>query len=169
MVHSVELVFDADTEATVRGIWDELRAAGIASPAPAARPHCTLTVAQRIDARVDASLADVLDRFPLPCRLGATLIFGRAAGVLARSVLPTEELLAVHREVYRLTLPLLEPAPMPHTAPGQWSPHVTLARRLPPERLAAALRIAGTPAEIVGTVVGLRRWQGESRTEHRIG
>ena len=45
MVHSVELVFDPDTEAAVRRIWDGLREAGIASQAPASRPHATLTVA----------------------------------------------------------------------------------------------------------------------------
>ena len=39
MVHSVELVFDADTEAVVRQIWDDLRDAGIRQPGsrPAAR------------------------------------------------------------------------------------------------------------------------------------
>lgn len=169
MVHSIELIFDEDTEAAVREIWAGLRAAGIPSPAPAARPHCTLTVAQRIDESADAALAGVLDRFPLPGRLGATLIFGRNAGVLARLVVPTDELLALHGEVHRLALPLLAPAALPHTAPGQWTPHVTLARRLPPETVATALRIAGGPAEIVGEVVGLRRWEGESRTEHRIG
>ncbi len=169
MVHSIELVFDEDTEATVRRIWTDLREAGIPSPAPAARPHCTLTVAQRIDESVDAALAGVLDRVPLVCRLGATLIFGRSAGVLARLVVPSAELLALHREVHRLALPLLAPTALAHTAPGQWTPHVTLARRLTPETVPTALRIAGGPAEIVGEVVGLRRWQGESRTEHRIG
>jgi hypothetical protein len=39
MVHSVELVFDADTEAVVRKIWSDLRDAGIPSQVsrPAAR------------------------------------------------------------------------------------------------------------------------------------
>ena len=56
MVHSVELVFDPDTEAAVRRIWDGLREAGIPSQAPASRPHATLTVAERIDPEVDALL-----------------------------------------------------------------------------------------------------------------
>ncbi|MGV0742727.1 2'-5' RNA ligase family protein [Mycolicibacterium sp. XJ870] len=169
MVHSVELVFDADTEAAVRHIWDGLREAGIPSQAPAGRPHATLTVAQYIDPQVETLLLPTLDRLPLPCRLGATLIFGRSAGVLARLLVPSPELLEVQAEVYRSCLPYTEPAPMPHAETGQWTPHVTLARRLPPTKLALALRIAGRPAEIAGRVVGLRRWDGDKRVEHPIG
>lgn len=168
MVHSVELIFDADTEAAVRQLWDALRDAGIPSQAPASRPHATLTVAQHIDAEADSALVSVLDRFPLPCRLGATVVFGRSAGVLARLLVPTPELLDVHAEVYRLALPLSAPDAMPHTAPGQWTPHVTLARRIAPAHLATAMRIAGRPAEIAGSIVGLRRWEGDQRTEHLI-
>ena len=80
MVHSVELVFDADTEAVVRQIWSDLRDAGIPSQAPASRPHATLTVAERIDPEVDALLARLGDRFPFPCRIGAPLLFGAGQG-----------------------------------------------------------------------------------------
>ena len=45
MVHSIELVFDSDTEAAIRRIWDDLAGAGIPSQAPASRPHVTLAVA----------------------------------------------------------------------------------------------------------------------------
>ncbi|KWX25120.1 hypothetical protein AFM11_06785 [Mycolicibacterium wolinskyi] len=169
MVHSVELVFDADTEAAVRHIWDGLRDAGIPSQAPSGRPHATLTVAQHIDAAADAVLRPLTDRFPIPCQLGATLIFGRSAGVLARLLVPSPALLDVQAEVYRACLPLVSPAALPHTEPGQWTPHVTLARRVAPAKLAAALRIAGRPAEIVGTVVGLRHWDGDKKAEHPIG
>ncbi|WP_066897285.1 2'-5' RNA ligase family protein [Mycolicibacterium houstonense] len=169
MVHSVELVFDPDTEAVVRGIWDALREAGIPSQAPAGRPHATLTVAQHIDAAADVALEDLLDRFPLPCSLGATLIFGRTGGVLARLLVPTAELLDLQAEVYRRCLPHVSPAPMPHAEPGQWSPHVTLARRVAPARLATAVRIAGRPTEIVGQVTGIRHWDGDHRLAHPIG
>ena len=111
MVHSVELVFDQDTEAAVRQIWDGLREAGIPSQAPASRPHATLTVAERIDPEVDTLLASLGGRFPMPCRIGAPLLFGRAKVVLARLVVPTAELLDVHAEVHRLCLPHVSPAP----------------------------------------------------------
>nr|MDT0522628.1 2'-5' RNA ligase family protein [Streptomyces sp. DSM 41633] len=169
MVHSVELVFDPDTEAAVRRIWDALREADIPSQAPAGRPHSTLTVAQHIDRDADAVLQGLVDRFPLPCRLGATLIFGRSAGVLARLVVPTDELLEIQAEVYRRCVPLMDPAPMPHAEPGNWTPHVTLARRIAPASLATAVQIAGRPAEIVGQVTGLRHWDGDKRVEYPIG
>lgn len=169
MVHSIEVVFDDATEATVRRIWDDLRDAGIPSQAPASRPHATLAVARHIDAAVEQILPAVIDRLPLPAQLGATLIFGRSADVLARLLLPTADLLELQAEVYRACVPLMTPTPMPHTGPGQWTPHVTLARRVAPARLATALRIAGRPREIAGSVVGLRLWNGDTRTEHPVG
>lgn len=167
MVHSIELVFDADTETAVRHIWADLAAAGIPGQAPAARPHVTLVVAQRIDPQVDAALADVLGRLPLGCTLGASLIFGRSHGVLARLVVPTRQLLDLHEQVYRLCAPHLMPGPLPHVEPGQWTAHTTLARRVGPDQLGRAQRIAGR-SDITGTFVGLRRWDGNARTEYRI-
>jgi hypothetical protein len=169
MVHSVELVFDADTEAVVRHIWDDLRDAGIPSQAPAARPHATLIVAEEIDPAVDALLAPlVAARFPFPCRIGAPLLFGRAKVVLARLVVPTTDLLEVHADVHRLCLPFLQPGPMSNALPGQWTAHVTVARRVVPAQLARALRIAGKPPEIAGSVTGLRRWDGNAKREYLI-
>ncbi|MDT5236576.1 MAG: hypothetical protein QOF47_2563 [Mycobacterium sp.] len=168
MVHSVELVFDQDTEAAVRHIWDGLRDTGIPSQAPASRPHTTLTVAERIDAEVDSLLASLGERFPFPCRIGAPLFFGRAKAVLARLVVPTTELLEVHAEVHRLCLPHLSPGPMPNAVPGQWTAHITMARRVVPGQMGRAIRIAGKPTEIVGSVIGLRRWDGNKKLEYPI-
>jgi 2'-5' RNA ligase len=168
MVHSVELVFDQDTEAALRHIWDGLREAGIPSQAPASRPHATLTVSERIDPVVDTELGSLSSRFPFECRIGAPLLFGRSKAVLARLVVPTSELLDLHAEVYRICLPHQEPAPMPNSAPGHWTAHVTLARRVVPAQLGRALRIAGKPSEICGNVIGLRRWDGASKREYPI-
>jgi hypothetical protein len=169
MVHSVELLFDPDTEAVVRQIWNDLRDAGIPRQAPASRPHTTLIVAERIDHEVDALLASLLPRFPLACRLGAPLFFGHAKVVLARLLVPTIELLDVHAQVHRMCLPHLHAGPMPNTLPGEWTAHVTLARRVLPAQMGVAVRIGGTPGEIDGTIIGLRRWDGDSRSEYPIG
>jgi hypothetical protein len=96
------------------------------------------------------------------------LFFGRAKAVLARLVVPTAELLVVHAEVHRLCLPHMSPGPMPSALPGQWTAHVTMARRVVPGEFSRAIRIAGKPAEIVGSVVGLRRWDGNSKREYLI-
>ena len=168
MDHSIELIYDADIEVAVRHIWDALRDAGIPSQSPASRPHTTVAVAAHIPAEVDATLVGLLGHFPLPCRLGATLLFGRSAAVLARLVVPSAALLRTHAEVHRACLPFLLPNPLPHNDEGQWTPHVTLARRVSPARLAAAQRIAGRPDEIAGSIVGLRRWEGDKKVEHLI-
>jgi 2'-5' RNA ligase len=168
MVHSIELVFDHDTEAAIRRIWADLAGAGIPSQAPASRPHVTLAVAERIAVDVDELLGPVSKRLPLVAAIGAPVLFGRANVVFARLVVPTTELLALHAEVHRLCLPHMVPAPMPNSLPGQWTGHVTVARRVGGGQLGRALRIAGRPSQIDGRFAGLRRWDGNERAEHLI-
>ncbi|OMC43131.1 2'-5' RNA ligase family protein [Mycobacterium sp. IS-1264] len=169
MVHSIELVFDDDTEAVVRRIWADLAGAGIPSQAPASRPHVTLAVAERVAVDVDELLRPLTERLPLVAAIGAPVLFGRADVVFARLVVPTTELLTLHAEVHRLCGPHLVPAPMPNSLPGQWTAHVTLARRVGGGQLGRALRIAGRPSQIDGRFAGLRRWDGTKRAEHLIG
>jgi 2'-5' RNA ligase len=168
MVHSIELVFDRDTEAAIRRIWEDLAGTGIPSQAPASRPHVTLAVAERIDPEVDELLRPVAQRLPRGAAVGAPVLFGRANVVFARLVVPTSELLDLHAEVHRLCLPHLAPTPMPNCLPGQWTAHVTLARRVGGAQLGRALRIAGRPSQIDGRFAGLRRWDGKKRIEYLI-
>jgi 2'-5' RNA ligase len=169
MVHSIELVFDPDTEAAIRHVWEALAGAGIPSQAPASRPHVTLAVAERIDPEVDELLSPVAQRLPLHCSVGAPVLFGRANVVFARLVVPTSGLLALHAEVHRLCNQHLEPGPMSNSLPGHWTAHVTLARRVGGSQLGRVLRIAGRPSQIDGRFAGLRRWDGNKRAEHLIG
>ncbi len=168
MVHSIELLFDRDTEATLRRIWDDLAAADIGAHTPAGRPHLTLVVADGIAADVDALLGPVAEQLPLPCTVGAALCLGPTNAILARLIVPTAALLALQAQVYRLSRDHLQPGPGPHSVPDQWTPHVTLARRVAGPALAPALRIAGGPAPIDGSLAGLRRWNGTTRIEYPI-
>lgn len=168
MVHSIELVFDRDTESAIRRLWDDLAAAGIPSQAPASRPHVTLVVANGIAADVDNLLGSVSDLLPLRCALGGSLLFGRSSVVLTRLIVPTTELLALHADVYRRCVARLQPEPMANSLPGQWTPHVTLGRHVGGAQLVRALRIAGRPSQIDGSFAGLRRWDGSKRVEHLI-
>ncbi len=168
MVHSIELVLDPDTAAVVRHIWEALAAAGIPSQAPASRPHVTLAVADGIAADVDELLAPVAQRLPLRCAIGAPVLFGRADVVFARLVVPTSELLTLHAEVHRLCGPHMVPGAKSNSLPGQWTAHVTLARRVSGAQLGRALRIAGRPSQIDGRFAGLRRWDGNKRVENLI-
>lgn len=169
MVHSIELVFDRDTESAIRNIWEALASAGIPSQAPASRPHVTLAVANGIAPEVDELLSPVSEQLPLRCLIGAPVLFGRATAVFARLVVPSGELLALHAQVHRVCGPHLSPGPMPNSLPGQWTAHVTMARRVGGAQLGRALRIAGRPTQIDGRFAGLRRWDGNKKAEHLIG
>jgi 2'-5' RNA ligase len=169
MVHSIELLFDAGTEATLRRIWDDLSAADLPSRTPAGRPHVTLAVAERIEPDVDALLRPVAQRLPLPCTVGAPVLFGQSNAVLARLIVPSAALLALHADVHRICGPNLRPGPLPHSAPDQWTAHVTLARRVEGAQIGTVLRVAGQPTEIHGMLAGLRRWDGSERVEYPLG
>jgi 2'-5' RNA ligase superfamily len=169
MAHSVELLFDADTEAAIRTLWDDLAAADMPGRAPAGRPHVTLAVAERITPDVDRLLTPIAQLLPLSCTVGAPLLFGRSNAVLARLIVPTAELLALHAETHRICAPYLLPGPMPHSLPGQWTAHATIARRVGGPQLEQAFQVAGQPVEIHGTVAALRRWDGTERVEYPIG
>jgi 2'-5' RNA ligase superfamily len=173
VAHSVEVLFDAETEARIRRQWELLAAAGLPSQsrisASSNRPHVTLGVAERIASAVDDPLRALTHHFPLRCVVGAPLLFGGRRFTLARLVVPSEDLLALHREVVALSGPQMSPGPAPHCEPGQWTPHVTLGRRFSAEQAGQALaEVRGLGADLVGHFVGLRRWDGDQRAEHRL-
>ncbi|MCH5641409.1 MULTISPECIES: 2'-5' RNA ligase family protein [unclassified Gordonia (in: high G+C Gram-positive bacteria)] len=174
MMHSIELLLDERSDATVRTHWSQLTDAGLPSAGrhltPTNRPHVTVLVSSRIRAEADAACAHLSMRFPIPMTIGAPILFGRPERViLARLVVPTAELLDLHAEVVDLSADHIADAPPPlHTAPGSWTPHVTIARRLDPEQLTRALDVADLQTPIDGRFVALRRWDSDARTETRI-
>lgn len=158
---SIELLLDDETERRVRHEWEALAARNLSSLAPhtspSNRPHISVLVRTEL-ARLDgAELAALL---PLPLTLGAPLLFGEGERrVLARSVIPSRPLLELHAAVHAWAGPGDD---ADHTRPGQWTPHVTLARRTRIETLAAALEVVGP--DIEGAAVGLRRWDASTAT-----
>jgi hypothetical protein len=167
MVHSIELLFDPDTEAAVRQVWGELRAAGLPGQRAASRPHVTLTVSERIDAEVDEPLRVCAARLPQDCRVGAPMLFGRPALTLVRLIVPSAGLLALHEAVDVLCQSHMTSGPFAHSRPGEWTPHVTLCRRLASADVGAALGVIGA-VDIEGTFIGLRRWDGDECVEYPI-
>lgn len=172
MVHSVELLFDDDTDAAVRRLWQGLAAAGVPSQAghrsPTNRPHVTLTVAEDMADGVDDALRPLLDLLPFDGVIGAPMLFGGRTVTLVRLLVPSVELLDLHRAVDRACLPYVPAGPLAHAAPGQWTPHVTLGRRLNPEQLPTALAVAGISSDIACRITALRHWDGNNRVEHPI-
>ncbi|MEZ0339632.1 2'-5' RNA ligase family protein [Mycobacterium sp. pV006] len=174
MVHSVELLFDDETESAVRQLWQDLAQTGIRSLAghtsPTNRPHVTLTVAELLDGAVDDALAPLTDRLPLPCVIGAPMLFGSGrTRTLVRLMVPSSPLLDLHAEVDRVTRPHMPAGPLPHADPGRWTPHVTLARHVPLDLLGTAVGHPGIARDLVGTAVALRHWDGNAKVVHPIG
>lgn len=158
---SIELILDPETEWSVRADWARLAAAGLPSLAshrsPSSRPHVTLLVRPDLE---PVAFADAAAMLPVPVVLASPILFRHGdRGVLAWGVEPTDELLRLHRVVHRAAP---KGADAPHTSPGKWTPHVTLARRLRVDDLAVALDVL--PGRHVGRGVALRRWDSASAT-----
>ncbi|MFS0865779.1 2'-5' RNA ligase family protein [Microbacterium sp. 179-B 1A2 NHS] len=104
-------------------------------------------------------------RISFALTLGGPLLFGAGdRRVLARSVVPSAELLALHADVHAAAGSGEDAA---HTAPGSWTPHVTLARRVKVADLAVALPLIG--GELAGRASALRRWDAASATVTHLG
>lgn len=158
---SIELLLDPASEETVRADWERLAGAGLSSPAahrsPSNRPHITLLVRPSLEA---TSFDQAIAQLPIPVTLGAPTLFVHGdRAVLARQVVPSAALLALHRAVHEAAPPGADAA---HTVPDSWTPHVTLARRLRLESLPKALPLLG-PGH-AGTGVALRRWDSATAT-----
>lgn len=203
-MQSVELTFDDATDRRVRAQWNALAAAGLPSQArhtgASNRPHVTLAVAPSITAAAEARLRDsfaspalsappavpagspgpvgsaatVGSALPVPLVLGGLLLFGSTRFVLARLVVPSAALLALQRRVIDAFAPDAEP--LPTMAPGRWTPHVTLARRLEADQLALAARLVAdsehlgaSAGELDAVAVRVRRWDGDAKREWVIG
>ncbi len=171
MAHSLELILDADADAAVRSLWRALDEAALPSQARVRsatnRPHVTLLAGPRIDGGVDRALRALAPQLPIRCVIGSPVVFGGPRLTLARLIVPSAELLTLHREVHRLALPFVDPAPYRHCAPGQWTAHVTLGRRLTDAQIGSALEVSRGP-DVDALAVGLRRWDGDARTEHLL-
>lgn len=172
MVQSLELILDGALDAAVRREWKMLLDAGLPSQARHAgssnRPHVTLSVADDFD-RLDSRLStDVTIDSALPVRLGAFVVFRGRSTTLARLVVPSTGLLALHTRMS--TLAGDAEGLREHTTPGQWTPHVTLARRLGTAELVEALGLLDTaPSVLYGSTSALRRWDGDRKEEWLVG
>jgi hypothetical protein len=173
MAHSIELLLDEHGDAAIRTAWHRLSDAGLPSQlqvkSTTNRPHITLLAADRIAPDVDDELAQLRLRFPLPVVVGALLVFGGGRLTLARLIVASADLLALHCEVYDRCLPHVPQQPFAHSAPGHWTPHATLGRRFTADQVGQALAVLdGLSGDISARVVGLRRWDGGARVERML-
>ncbi|WP_298804015.1 2'-5' RNA ligase family protein [uncultured Pseudokineococcus sp.] len=171
MVQTVEALLDAETERLVVGQWQVLQHAGLPSQADHTgatnRPHVTLATAAQMPAALDDALREAAEPLPQAVRLGPLVVLGGRRHVLARLLVATPGLLALHARTAEVVSGCPEPGEL--LAPGAWTPHVTLARGLTGEQLAEALAALGgagalgPAADVEAAVVGVRRFDGDAR------
>lgn len=191
-MHSIELLLDETADDAVRREWSALAEAGLPSQARHSgetnAPHITLVARAEIGAEHDDRLRAVAAGLPMGIELGALVVFGGPPRglVLARLAVVTRGLLSLHEAVHR-AVAAGDAGDSPHTLPGRWTPHVTLASRLTPDQLATAVETldAHRRASDDGTTrgssspsssprdpaqaVALRRWDSTSRTVTPLG
>ncbi|QKE85646.1 2'-5' RNA ligase family protein [Arthrobacter sp. NEB 688] len=164
-MHSVEILPDAATDEAVVGEWRALADGGLPSQArhrgASNRPHVTLVTSEAWPG-AEAVLGD-LAGLPLVTRLGSPVVFGRGPYVLARLVVVTPGLLALHRALAER----LAPVSSPLVEPGRWVPHVTLGRRLSASQVGEALALlSDEPGEVA--FVAARRWDSVARETEEL-
>ncbi|GGG11508.1 hypothetical protein GCM10007304_26930 [Rhodococcoides trifolii] len=172
MVQSIEMLLDDELDARVRREWHYLAELGLPSQAnhrgASNRPHVTVGVAHSVTDETERELVDLADTASLDIRLGGLLVFGSRNIVLARAVVPSTAVLELHRRV-RHALRHSDGVPA-HLDVGHYTPHVTLAMRMTPDQLAAAVReLVPTLVDAEGAVSAIRRWDGEGKREWTIG
>ena len=171
MVQSVELLLDARLESTVRHEWEALIEAGVTRRlrrgGEPAVPHITVGVAASIPAQVEDAFQTIDHGVGLELRLGGLLLLGGRSSVLVRLVVPSAPLLDLQATVWAA---LQECPGVPDTmAPGRWTPHVTLARRVTSSDLSTAVDVLGARTSAEGSVAGMRRWDGDARRAWALG
>ena len=172
MTQSVELLLDERAEAAVRQQWNLLADAGLpserrSSQSPGTehhRPHVTVYAADTVSEIGEAALPELVADVDLELRLGSLLVFGprRGRAILVRQVTPSIELLRLQSQIAEV----YGADPLGQFGPGRWSPHVTLARRVPLGQLGDVVAALDRTADhaVTARVRSCRRWDGERKT-----
>ncbi|WP_277500458.1 MULTISPECIES: 2'-5' RNA ligase family protein [unclassified Nocardioides] len=165
---SLDLLLDDAGESAVRAEWGVLTAAGLPSAGDRRdathAPHVTVAERDAVRPAADEALEALVARLPVAVHLGAPVVLGARRGlVVARSVVPTADLLALHAAAHAT----LGPGGPPWSEPGRWLPHVTVSGRLDASQVGAVVAALGPGYDVVGA--RLRRWSPATRTVRDLG
>jgi 2'-5' RNA ligase len=160
-MRSVELTFGESTDSSIRMDWARLFEAGLPSLAthtsPSNRPHITLAAGNTL--ALGAAAHDLWGGLPMGVRFSGVVVFPAGSGsyVLARLVVPAAGLLQLHARLHQQCV-----GAFANTLPDAWTPHVTLARRIPGHLLGTAVGALDVRTE--GECTAARLWDSPSRT-----
>jgi len=143
----LELLFDPDSETTIRNIWRRISEADLPSSLDAEgyRPHLTLAVSDAIRLDIDrcqerlTQFARAQSSFPIT--LNHLGLFQTRDNVVFLGVVPSQNLLNLHRVAFGLCQQFTG-GWRDYYAPDHWTPHVTLAFNLTPMQAVDILKMA---------------------------
>ncbi|MBV9795588.1 MAG: 2'-5' RNA ligase family protein [Actinobacteria bacterium] len=163
-MRTVELLPDDELDRAIRAAWGRLDAAGFSSLAqhrhPTNRPHLTLASAELLSPAAAAGIAEALRVLPIAVRLDGLHFFGGRAGVLAWAVDGGDVLRELQAGIW---LALDGADRNPQLDPGEWAPHITLARRVQPDQLEVAAQAVGVDVA-AGRLSAARSYDSLTRT-----
>ena len=172
-MHSVEVVLDDESDRWVRRQWAALAKAGVPSQSrhtgASNRPHVTLALTAQIDPGVESRLRVAVSVLPVPITIGGLLVFGSTRFVLTRLVVSNAAVLALQEAVMAALPDGADTTVDRHGtfAPGRWTAHITLGRRLTAADVGTAMQaLAGVPRGADGALTRARRWDMVEKQEH---
>ncbi len=152
MHHAIELLFDAGTERTIRGLWQRLVEAEIpcALQKLGASPHVSLGVYDTPlpDSWVAEAAAFFAERPPIELTFSSVGTFAGTEGVVFLAPVVTEALLDLHR-AYHDTFAAHRASVRPYYLPGAWVPHCTLGIFLAQAEVDTGIEPPGTQGRVV--------------------
>lgn len=153
--HALELTFEPSSTAAVLAQWEALKAAGLPSQADhrsmTNAPHLTFVAAVGIEEAVMQVARESVGPL-LPARLvpRGLVLFGQGPRVtIAHLVEPDQALAAAAARIRALVPAVRHPI---------WTPHVTLARRVPRRMLPTALEVLQATDDLGELVCDRLRW-----------
>jgi len=137
MPYSIEMHFDAESEARIRSLWDRMIESGLPSSMveEIRKPHLSLIVYERIDAaaagRLMSDISSCINRFPL--RFVFIGAFKSPENVIFLGPVIDDSLFSVHKCVNG-KFSEYEAQAWPCYLPNAWQPHCTVAMKIPNDR-----------------------------------
>ncbi len=137
-VAALVALFDADHDASVRAIWQDLEEqCGLTGIQATPFPHFSFHVAEQYQlSGLDEAIEELLPLIPpFGVRTSGLTVFTGAQVVVAVQVVATQRLLELHQILWTRTGHFGKNL-NPYYAPGEWVPHITLANRdVSPEKM----------------------------------
>jgi 2'-5' RNA ligase len=144
MPFAIQLFFDPASDTVVRSLWAELASKKVPFPLQDSgnRPHVSLAIYGELKTATCAGLLSSFaqTRSPLTLSIASLGIFPGEQAVVFLAPIISSSLLDLHRQVHQL-LQNTGTLPSTYYLPGHWTPHCTLATRVPPQFLSQAIGV----------------------------